>query len=97
MNAVGVGDWLECLTDGTRGVFRKGALYCVSAIDDREAQCDVCGRTDEPGLEFHYMPMAPDAGWAACRFKPVYRPRATLIESLLTPADAPVEHERADA
>lgn len=89
MSAIGPGDWVECVDASPcrRIGFTSlvhGRLYRVSALG-------VPDGSGERGLIIAEAPH-PDTtrygvGWALRRFRPVYRPRAHLIESLLKPVD----------
>ena len=90
---IGVGDWVECVDatpfHHTYPTLQLGALYCV-----REVAIDPSPRTPDRknGVRLHgiYLPKRQkdqaERGWRLSRFRPIYRPRADLIESLKTPA-----------
>lgn len=84
MTAIGPGDWVECVAivapeeGGVRAGFVVGELYCV---------IEVINHSDGvPGLEFSNAPPSGVGGWHSEYFRPIYRPKADLIESLKTPA-----------
>lgn len=86
MSAIGPGDWVEAL--GPRGAVswtgaRAGGVYCVEALVST-APCDLCP-DDHPGLHLFGIQRHPH-GWAGCQFRPIYRPKADLIEQLKQPA-----------
>lgn len=95
MSAIGPGDWVECLHNGTYTRFRAGALYCVSEVmPGPDCGCEVCGQR-HGGIRLHGMPLPHDYPerrlrarnwWPACRFRPIYRPKASIIEQLKQPA-----------
>jgi hypothetical protein len=88
---IGKGDYVECVAGATDdfgyGVV-TGQLYCVKDIasswsrcvfdDCRNPRVFVCG---QPHIEF--------GGWCPQRFRPIYRPKAELIESLKTKTKEP--------
>lgn len=95
MSAIGPGDWVECINaspkPGTRKVdwrgptIEVGKLYRVTAafVDGTGAPVILVGwervkATRENGFR---------CGYHVDRFRPVYRPRTDLIESLLQPVD----------
>lgn len=90
-DAIGPGDWVECISNGEdrpgcggRG-YKIGALYVVSDVHLWRgfAQINCVGRVrpEEFGL--------PNPGWSIRAFRPIYRPRADFIESLKQPAPSP--------
>lgn len=85
MTAIGPGDFVECVHDSgsTPGRLTVGALYVVRAIHS--------GPFDPPydgvGFEIEGVPSRSVSGWADKLFRPIYRPRADLIERLLQPID----------
>ncbi len=93
MSAFGPGDWIEALIDEMKGepgrvTVVSGRLYCVESVDDNdEALCDDCG---DVGVGFFIVGDEPDVAAFSrchCAFRPIYRPRADLIETLLQPVD----------
>lgn len=98
MTAIGPGDWVECVdADFGVGVWAdrrrifKGMLYQVSDawIDfDNEPVILVGWEREVATREF-----GARAGYWVRRFRPIYRPKADLIESLKTPAKR--EHQPA--
>lgn len=91
MSAIGPGDWLESLYDypasGSSRSLTKGGLYCVGEVDHEDCTCWRCGDTG-PGFALVGDPPGSlaDSAWCLCDFRPIYRPKADLIESLKTPA-----------
>lgn len=95
---IGKGDWVECVDDSPHGFvggrwLRRSTLYCVRAV--------VPGRRldDTEALGIRLMGVALPAGrngeecaWVMERFRPVYRPRQSLIDSLKAPPkEAPIQ------
>lgn len=77
---IGKGDWMECASlaprgEGVRGHgFVIGRIYQVSVVHPYG------------GLDFVGAMRAPSGfGWKRSRFRPIYRPKADLIESLRAP------------
>ena len=90
--AIGPGDWVEALGsdpayDGFIAV-TKGEIYCVEAAFPATGHCSACGVM---GLALLLVGDRPDPfgntdSWCGeCGFRPIYRPRADLIESLKAP------------
>lgn len=87
---IGPGDWVECVTTDPRPLFglpqvRAGSLYRVVLARDTGNLCTMANCNTTMGLSLEIDP--PDAGGAhcACVFRPIYRPRASLIEALKAP------------
>jgi hypothetical protein len=94
--AIGPGDWVECV-EGAASPYRAeevhaGVLYQVIACNAPFLRrCVRCGALAGPhGLVVEGQKF----GWCPTRFRPIYRPKSSLIESLLIKADEPA---RADA
>jgi hypothetical protein len=90
---IGPGDWCEFLgppspEPGAETVV-VGGLYCVEAFVASWGACNHCGDDTETGLILAGQPRVPCGGtlmsWCPCRFRPVYRPRASFIASLKAP------------
>jgi hypothetical protein len=87
MSAIGPGDWVECVKDSVDipGTFVVGSLYQVTKLTK------TCPRMG-PGVQILGKPSQSELrftgkyGWAIHLFRPIYRPKADLIESLKTPA-----------
>jgi hypothetical protein len=94
---IGPGDWVECVDASPRhhahpimlqacALLRRGKIYCVRDVGQR------VGYTGGVGLLLVGL-IAPNEddgyGWAADRFRLVYRPNERLTADLLTqvPAD----------
>ena len=89
------GDYVECVDARPHGHYliaplQAGQVYIVRSVIAPDEKFPAGGLR----LEGVPMPVSPrniEAGWAPRRFRPVYRPKASLIESLLAPApSAPV-------
>lgn len=85
---IGPGDWVECV-DASPGAndglcLTRGGLYCIEAVDDRGLLCGTgrCGRTCRGVFLSGRRDRWP---WCGSRFRPIYRPRADLIQTLLEP------------
>lgn len=93
---IGPGDWVECVDGDARyPQMPRGSIWCVEAIIPWRAFCALCegGSTLFPALK---LAGDPDDDWCACAYRPIYRPRASFIESLKAPPQrAPRETEDA--
>ena len=94
MSAIGPGDWVECLRVHCSGTEpwepKVGGIYRVSAIF-RGGHCLTC---DSFVLDLAEDPFVnPFFGWCAACFRPIYREKASVIQSIL----APVDLEKTDA
>lgn len=83
---------MEALVDGAPrpGLLAvvRGGLHCVSMIEETDP-CEACG-CEQPGVQL--VGDNPDALWGwcqACELRPVYRPKADLIERLMPPEGIP--------
>lgn len=93
MSAIGKGDWVECI-DGSPHeelavTLREGGVYRV-----RET-CEGLGVHGQPisGVRLFEITLASgprgiEAAWGIVRFRPIYRPKAEFITSLLAPSPA---------
>lgn len=89
--AIGPGDWVECLRESEDTGFAIGAVYRVSDAQG-PMPCECTGQC--LALSFDGMPSGHrTGGWAGCCFRPIYRPKSSFIESLQHPAP----QEREDA
>lgn len=86
MGAIGPGDWVEAID--TRNVPR-GTVASVVRIIPRWGSCD-CGR-EGYGLELSVPPAPGLDGWCQAHWRPIYRPNADFLESLLRKTDEPVK------
>lgn len=99
MSAIGPGDWVECINDAPRkgpgkpfAFLVKGRVYCVSSLHFHPALkipslCVIggpkfCEKLSCDGLF---------GGHGVDRFRPIYRPKSELLESLLRKSDEPVK------
>lgn len=98
MSAIGPGDWVECIQTVDEGVLDarllgggriyKGRLYCVEAImegADENGDWDIGLRLTDPETHRTQADGTP-GGWCVDLFRPIYRPRTDLIETLKQPA-----------
>lgn len=89
---IGPGDWVECVRSRSLLV---GGLYYVETIDSRERDCPCHGRSPF-GLFLRDQPNASgSSGWCGLNFRPIYRPKSSLIQSLLKPIEADPAKEAA--
>lgn len=94
MSAIGPGDFVEALISekGNWGLqdIVKGQLYQVRQFAGGPAEeghgCPTCGNTAPALVLVGDRPVIAGWGWCSCVFRPVYRPNADLIASLLAPA-----------
>lgn len=103
-SATGPGDWVERWRPSKTGTFAVGGLYCVEEIGPF-GPCATCSGCE--GVRIVGVPMPNEAlsgrshghltnWWPICCFRPVYRPKADLIEQLKQPAPQNErEHEHA--
>lgn len=90
---IGPGDWVECVDDHPHinssvspdYRLQKGRLYRIA--DVRPAGAHPKPRTvySADAVRLEGDPLPEPYAWRIARFKPVYRPRADLIESLRAP------------
>lgn len=99
MGEIGKGDWVECVDASCRGYGDwepgaqpvEGALYTVE---------DVFDGLDGPTIDLREIKRGPLAlmfwgrrvGYGVDRFRPIYRPKSELIESLKAPPQRVSEH-----
>lgn len=83
---VGPGDWVECLRESARYGFRPRQLYLCTGTPERTLPCTVCDKTHR-GLTLKDAPADKPATWLwpTCCFRPIYRPKASIIEALKAP------------
>lgn len=102
MSAIGPGDWVECVDGGAwRDGLKLPARHEGRPIVPRhvyQVREVIIGRGangPEPGLRFVGIRAFNDAGleggWPMAGFRPIYRPREDLIQTLLQPLPADVE------
>jgi hypothetical protein len=100
MSAIGPGDWVECVDPKGADWLTFGAIYLVDDVRKFHGACGHCGRKgadcDNTGLLLGGIrgirPGCADYNCSRC-FRPIYRPRAELIETLLRKADEPLRVE----
>lgn len=90
---IGPGDWVECVDASLRrvtiasGRLVRGAIYCVAWCAERHATgvglVQSIGLTD-PVMRW-YAEDGTEGGYVADRFRPIYRPKQELIQSLKAP------------
>lgn len=94
MNDLAPGDWVECITIESNPLpTSKPAGFCIGGI------YQISGFSPKGGLFFVKMPTPkdcncetyPGCGWARSAFRPIYRPKETLIEALKEPIEDLVE------
>lgn len=93
---IGPGDWVECVKADFFGgdTIVKGGIYCVEAILPNHGWCPLC--KDYCADVVLTTDVEKDIGWCPGRFRPIYRPKAELIEVLKKPVELP-EDERVPA
>jgi hypothetical protein len=94
---IGPGDWVELIDPAWAGQTfpRQGGIYCIESVEDcGDNTCGDCGGS--VGLDLVQVPPLEDCAWCPCQFRPIYRPRADLIEQLKQPAP-PAVRELEDA
>ena len=91
MSAIGPGDWVECV-DASPHPNHKVSTKLVQGALYRVREESVCPETGKNGLTLCgvllpiHSKIGREIGWLLSRFRPIYRPKADLIESLKTPA-----------
>lgn len=89
MADIGPGDFVECVrVTKPNSAFAMGAIYVVEAVI-KPTSCDLCASPCH-GLHLVGMHRHPH-GWCINCFKPVYRPKSDLIETLKQPAPEMVD------
>lgn len=95
MSAIGPGDWVECVDMRSPGrvgfrwlrgerVPQEGSVYRVSDLwTDSNGEVVILVGWERVGASLEH---GRRVGFRANRFRPIYRPKADLIESLKTPA-----------
>ena len=86
MEPIGPGDFVECVDARGAPELTLGSIYMVRLICDDGGGCWL-REVDPP--PFH-------DGFFISRFRPIYRPKASLIQSLLHPAKEPIRQEILD-
>ncbi len=86
-SAIGPGDWVECVRDGSAvhgwSPLTVGAIYRVRDLVEEGYP----GGRVVAGVTLHEVATPPgEVGFWIELFRPIYRPRADLIESLKAPA-----------
>lgn len=86
---IGPGDFVECVGATAWPEVTVGGIYRVEAIIEAYGDCPACGNEGSEGITFAGHPKRLKGGimmsWCPCRFRPIYRPRADLIEQLKAP------------
>lgn len=89
---IGPGDWVEYVGDYDEA-FVVGRLYCVRRIVSTgiSVVCACHGKEQAFGLDVHEVQLPPndeyhESAWCPDGFRPIYRPKADLIEQLKQPA-----------
>lgn len=94
MSAIGKGDWVECVSyDGGHphparmvGTLTVGGIYRVrKVVRGRDSVRGVPADGIQVDGVYAYHANGVEGAWHPDRFRPIYRPRADLIESLLQP------------
>jgi hypothetical protein len=89
---IGKGDFVEAIKSqlGEGCSITAGATYHVEQVypPDFGMECIVCG-PDSTGVGLVGQPHSAEGHWCMCAFRPIYRPKAELLESLLHDITAP--------
>lgn len=80
---IGPGDWVECVESGKFACDEvvAGRVYEVAAAGEGR-----CSRSDCNGVWVRLTNDRVSGDWCGVRFRPIYRPKQELIESLKQPA-----------
>lgn len=81
MDAIGPGDWVERIADGTLRHVPAGTIALVLGVVERVEPCSVCGPVR--GL---LLDLPQDFAWCVNHWRPIYRPKSEIIEALKQPA-----------
>lgn len=97
MSDIGPGDWIEAVATATEPYsyqcIRQGAIYhCEDVAPATFGICPRCGTDGEAGVGVVEAPVIYPGGqrgaWPLCLFRPIYRPKSSLIQGLLEPVHA---------
>lgn len=97
MSAIGPGDFVECFKTEFPSSPRLGKIFQCAAVKATPRCADSHGKC---GAIWLVGDNTPAEGWALCCFRPIYRPKQSLIEDLsrpVDPASIPAEPQREDA
>lgn len=84
---IGVGDWVECVdAQDFAHMLSVGSVYRCESISPSGEFIRLVGVG-------RYCPILGAPGFCRWRFRPIYRPKSELLESLLHKADEPVREE----
>lgn len=96
MSAIGPGDWVECVDasgannggmfDG--GFLVAGRVYQVRALSTLTGGAPGVKLVGQPDI---HLKTGKRGSYSVTRFRPIYRPKADLIERLMQPIDEPVK------
>lgn len=85
--AIGPGDFVECIGDWPGIGLRRGSVWLCEDVVRAPATCDMCDDIDAGVLMLKgYRPPAGYDGCCPCGFRPIYRPKSDLIDTLKQPA-----------
>jgi hypothetical protein len=92
--AIGPGDWLEIVSACSASRFAGTVVQCIEVVPlrGRVAHCMVCGRSWDFGIKATNLEPMPH-GYSPCYFRPIYRPKSELLESLLRKANEPIRED----
>jgi hypothetical protein len=85
---IGPGDWVECIAPCEEYGLRAGAIYCVEEVAEpaTDGSCQHCsGGCFGVLVSEAWLPVA-EGYWCGARFRPIYRPKSSIIEQLKQPA-----------
>lgn len=93
-DAIGPGDFVECVPCRPGGLLTAGAVYCVGEVTP-EGRCNCITEGIRPWAFPHPGVLLADGpnphpsvarAWCCYEFRPIYRPKSSLIEALKVPA-----------
>lgn len=88
---IGPGDFVECYRGEDCPPVYVGRIYRVVRVWDPAEVYDPCAACppgeNPPCVEIENIPSPDDTAWCSCCFRPVYRPKQTFINQVLTPVD----------
>jgi hypothetical protein len=86
MAAIGKGDYVECVYDwGYPGLSRGAVFLCDEVRVPTGGPCGACRTLNHGALTLRGLPHPYGPGWCGCGFRPIYRPKQELIQSLKAP------------
>lgn len=83
-SAIGPGDWIECVRTKLPDSPNRGRIFRCEEIVFGYG-CKDCGKECGGLVLFGVRSDHPTGSYSACGFRPIYRPKADLIEALKAP------------